>query len=358
MRGNALLQLVGPGAVRCSLSSQVDELLSSLKDLHDDVLLVEVEHRNFALDDSNLIRIGSRIREFRPIVEWFARNGWFLYKSDGSTSSLVRHDHISKLWHKITDGSYNVDRRGTVYSINDDNAIERASSLIVVFSSMSLPFDGPGLSRFFEQNFSSIGKHVGQGVVVLRIADIDGVVGGFYSPTVFAPDRIDRVQSLIGEIASLYAIDPERVILYGGSKGGSGALLHALVNGDGWKCVAVDPVVDDYYYESKYLDSHWTSGTVFIERKEELFSRVVDSVSSHGNTARIGIVTSPRSPLYSTIETLASKVPHSALLFAESHDPLINDHPDVSGRTLRFVTGLLNVWSAGLQFPGSRLRID
>lgn len=353
-----MFQIVGPSTLRCGLSPDLRGIVESVKHIPAGVNFVEVEHRGYSGPGANLIRIGARNSHFRPLIESFATNGWFVYKSDGAMSTLVRAAAIPDLWHRIKNGEYSVDSRGTVYSINDENVVDKAISLVVVFSSMSLPFDAPGLSRYFEQNFSSINRHLGAGVVILRIADIDGVVGGFYSPTSFAPDRISRVQALIREVVNQYAISSGRVLLYGGSKGGSGALLHALRSSDGWRCVAVDPVVDDEYYETRYSDSHWTSGEVFLERKSDLFARAAEEYIAEPGSARIAIVTSPRSPLFGSVERLAAKIPPHSLLLASSNDPLIKDHPDVSGRTLRFVTGLLNVWSAGLKVPADRLAID
>jgi len=351
------MQLVGSAAVRVGLSCDVGALIDRLNNLPDHIRYIEVEHRRMSSSDANLIRIAFGNSDYRPLVEWFAIHGWFMYKSDGAISSLVRYDEISSLWHQISSGNYKTDSFGTVYSVNDDNVIDRASSLIVVFSSMSLPFDGSGLSRYFEQNFSSINRHVGSGSVVLRIADIDGVVGGFYSPTRLVPDRIDRVQHLIECLAEEYDIDPDRVILYGGSKGGTGALLHALHNSDGWRCVAVDPVVDDSYYESTFGDSHWTGGRIFLQRKVDLFENAVTQVVSGSIGARFAVVTSPRSPLFSSVKSLAEQIPSDDLVFAVSDDSRIRDHPDVSRCTLRFVTGLLNVWASGVRVAGQEISI-
>lgn len=353
-----MVQLVGPAVVRVGLSLPVDSIIEQLEGLPESIRFIEIEHRSYAASGANLIQIASRITEFRRLVEWLGIRGWFVYKTDGAISSLVSSGQIPSLWHKVVEGSYSTDSLGTVYSVNDDNVVDDAKSLIVIFSSMALLHDGSGLNRYFEQNFSSISRHVGSGVVILRIADIDGVVGGFYSPTRFVPDRVERVQSLIREISRRYRLDSERVVLYGGSKGGTGALLHALRSSDRWKCVAVDPVVDDSYYEARYGDSHWTGGEIFVQRKVDLFRQAVDDFLPGSESARLAVVTSPRSPLYSSIDNLTRRLPSESLLLAVSHDSRITDHPHVSARTLRFVTGLLNVWSAGLALSGCRIDID
>lgn len=205
---------------------------------------------------------------------------------------------------------------------------------------------------------------VGGGVNVLRIADLDGVLGGFYSPTAFVPDRIARVTRLIEETAQDLGIPDSRVVLYGASKGGTGALLYGLTNSRGWKAIAVDPVVDDHHYESVYRDSHWTSGSVFLHRKVDLFRMAVDKFNSDTNAialaapgAQVAIVTSPGSPLFGSIEALSRSIDSSRLIYLESADPAIKQHPDVSKRTLRTVTGLMNMWTSGMEVQVGRIPI-
>lgn len=354
-----MFQIVSARTVRIGLPFDISSLDLGFERVLASASFLEIEHRSVARGADNLIQIGMKSKAVRQLVEWLAVRGWFLYKSDGSVSSFVHHVQVPKLWHRITNGDYGVDKSGLIYTVNEDNVVDDPTSLVVVFSSMSLPHDGAGLSRYFEQNFSSINRHLGSGAVVLRIADLDGVVGGFYSPTSLVPDRIEMVQSLIRRIARERSIPSGRVVLYGGSKGGTGALLHGLFSSDGWKCIAVDPVVDDNYYESRYGDSHWTGGNIFVEPKLALFSRALESFNPLiSNGARVCIVTSPSSPLYSDIQMLSEKIPGDALLFANSRNSLIRDHPDVSAQTLRFVTGVMNVWSGGVSISGQSVDID
>lgn len=352
------MQLVAPSTVRGILNESLVAELESLNELPESARFVELDHGRFSARDANAIRIGWSHPQLRPAVEWFARRGWYLYKASPSISSFVRHDVIPSLWHQVRDGLYSVGARGLIYTLNTDNVITQAKSMIVVFSSMSLPFDGPGLGRYFQHNFASINKHVGSNVAVLRIADLDGVVGGFYSPTTFDPDRAVKIQELISTCASQLGVGGRNVILYGASKGGTGALLHGLMSESRWACVAVDPVVDDSHYEERYNDSHWTSGGVFANRKVDLFQRAVESSCLDGSEARIFVVSSPRSPLFSSIYALVNGMLGQGVCFWQSDNPAIKDHPDVSIQTLRPVTGLLNTLTAGVVIQEDVLSID
>lgn len=344
-----------------SLDENPQVVLEQLPDRLSGVNFLEIDHAGYGTAGSHLIRIGHRHEQFRPIVEVLAQQGWFQYKCNDSLSTFVRHSTIPKIWPRVLNGQIVVNADGLYYSVKSEPGWGEARSLIVVFSSMAMPYDGPTLSRYFEQNFSSIAKHVGGGLNILRIADLDGVLGGFYSPTTFVPDRMERVTRLIEHVAEDLGVPDSRVILYGASKGGTGALLYGLTNDHGWKAIAVDPVVDDRHYEEVYRDSHWTSGSVFLHRKVDLFRSAVDKFNfgpvAEGvpiSQGRISLVTSPGSPLFGSIESLSRSIDSERLLFLESLDPAIKQHPDVSRSTLRTVTGLMNMWACGCEIQVGR----
>lgn len=356
--GEMVYQVVGPASIRMVLGETLVSNLSSTFRLDESVKFVELDHASYSSRGTNAIRICSNNARLRPIVEWFAQRGWYVYKSTPSSSTFVRYDVIPSLWHQITSGLYSVNADGLIYTIDTSNVASEPRSLVVVFSSMSLPFDDAGLSRYFQQNFASIGKHLGSNVVVLRIADLDGVVGGFYSPTRFDSERHLKVQSLIRSCAVKYGIEDDRVVLYGASKGGTGALLHGLLSDRRWGCVSVDPVVDDAYYETRYSDSHWTGGDVFVSRKVDLFDSAVRGCSELDRGARICVVSSPRSPLFPGINALVEKMGGLGVVFCKSQSPNIEDHPDVSVQTLRQVSGVLNVMVSGVELKGGSYLID
>lgn len=356
--GEVVFQIVGPATIRMVISEDLVSELNSAFHLDESVKFVELDHARYSGLGANAIRVCSMNTALRPILEWFTQRGWFVYKSSASISTLVRNDVIPSLWHQVTSGRYLVNPDGLIYTLDTSNVASKPRSLVVVFSSMSLPFDDAGLSRYFQQNFATIGKHLGSNVVVLRIADLDGVVGGFYSPTKFDSSRHLKVQSLIRSCVDRYEIEDDRVVLYGASKGGTGALLHGLLSDRRWGCVAVDPVVDDAYYETRYSDSHWTGGDVFASRKVDLFDTAVRGCSAMDRGARVSVVSSPRSPLFPSINALVERMDGLGVVFCKSHSPNIEDHPDVSVQTLRQVSGILNVMISGVEMKAGTYSID
>lgn len=344
--------------VRVELSAPPDSTVHALQSATDLGEFIEVDHCDFSRTDANLIRIAHSRTEFRPLMEWLAVHGWLVYKSSSSASTLVRQSHIPRLWHRVRSGELSVSASGLIHRLESDGSTEPhipPSALVVIFSSMAAPYDAPGLSRHFYRNFSSALKHLPAGTAVLRIADLDGVVGGFYLPSTFDPQRSAKVRALIAETAQTLGIAEDRVILYGASKGGTAALYHGLTAPAAWRSVAVDPVVDDRYYEETYGDSHWTSGSVFPSRKTDLFASAAAEARTYGSEPpRLAVVTSEGSPLFPSIDGLISSFDPGALLYIRSEDPRITDHPDVSAQTLRTVTGILSVWVSGIELCAGR----
>lgn len=313
---------------------------------------VEIEHGVYSDDASNLIQLSMKHRQLKEIVHSLAIHGFHAFAATGTMTKFVSQHEIGNLWHKVRAGEYTQSPDGVVHTLEYDRD-HRVEALLVVFSSMADTYNKSSLMRFFEQNFKSVNKHVPERVAVLRIADIGGVVGGFYMSTTFDPEAGSKVQNLIASTMRKLDIAPERTVLYGASKGGTGALYHALRGK--LHCVAVDPVVHDSYYESRYQDSHWTGGLLFPQSKQDAFTDLAAALTSEHRT--IAIVTSPGSPLWDSISDFSNKIPEEKLRLIVSYDPKITDHPHVSQQTLKTVTGLINVGLAGLDVGGGLTKI-
>lgn len=320
--------------------------------------VVCVHHDLYEHGNQNLIQLAHVHSDVRALVEWFAVNGWVLYKSTEDRSYLLHQSGVGRVWHRVTNGDFTEHENGLIYSVEGEHSNRKTFGMVVVFSSMADPHDGSGLARYFYRNYSSITKHIGSGVAILRIADIDSVVGGFYLPTNWDPQRHVKVSQLISEVARDLGVSDENIVLYGASKGGTGALFHSLYSKVAWKCVSVDPVVDDQYYETKYRDSHWTAGAIFPNRKAELFGKAVRSIDWASHThSKISVISSRRSPLFQSISAVVNAVPEASSVFAIIDDPNINDHPDVSPCSVQFATGLINLGIRGVHVEGGRYEI-
>ncbi|PRA06934.1 hypothetical protein CQ019_06180 [Arthrobacter sp. MYb229] len=317
---------------------------------------IQVEHGVFSDEESNLIQISMKNPEIKRLVSTLAVNGFHAYEASGTRTKFVRQDEIPSLWHKVRSGEYKVSEDGLIHTLESD-ASSPPESLLVIFSSMADVYNKSSLMRYFEQNFKSASKHVPQTTAILRIADVGGVVGGFYMPTVYDPDAASKVSRLIGKTISQLNVASSRTVLYGASKGGTGALYHGLISG--LKCISVDPVINDDYYERRYSDSHWTSESIFIQRKQAAFDGLLDRTTGGLNprSENLVVVSSPGSPLWPSISEYCTRIDPLRVQLLISNSPNITDHPHVSQQTLRTVVGLINTGLAGIEIPAGKTYI-
>lgn len=292
----------------------------------------------------NLAVTSRRDPNAKRILVELAKLGFLIYKQDDATSFFVRQDEVPALWHRVRTGELCATEDGVIFTFSPPLVASENPQLLVVFSSIHEDIYSASLGRYFKQNFPTLQKYVSPGTAVLRIADVGGITGAFYLDTTAAPHNSKLIQSLIMTKASEIGAARDAVVLYGGSKGATGALFHALSLGI--RCVAVDPVVSDEYYESKYSDSHFTRGGIFPRTKQEVFASAVETYRTRSyessSVGRIIVICSERSPQFEFIRNaLIDPLLRRAVFFNCLH-PDIRDHPDVGPKSLALTTTVIN----------------
>ncbi len=344
--------------VRLDLTEGLSALIDRTTALDPAASYLEVGHGPSSKPGDSLITISRRDPDAKRLISHFAMNGFYLYRVTDEASRFVRDHTIGALWHRVKDGDFSVNKDGIIYSFTPPAVKSEFMRILVIFSSMSTKIYTPSMMRYFEQNFLSAQKHVPPNTAILRIADIGGIVGAFYLNTIRNADNTARIQRLICETAIENNVSLNNVVLYGASKGGTGALYHGLTGG--FKCIAVDPVISDDYYVSTYQDSHFTTDGVFLEPKQDVFARVVaTAMEAHSGTSAdsttTAVIYSERSPQYSAIQEIAAeKLKHRAAFF-NCINPEIMDHPDVSPKSLNTAAMLMNMFFYDIDLsPGVR----
>lgn len=303
---------------------------------------IQVEHSDETGD--NLIQLSRKDPATKQAVTNLAKHGYYLYKQDGGASSFVRHNEIKYLWHRVKTGEYSVNDQGVIYTYTPPTLATDNPKMLVVFASIHEDMYSSGLMRYFKHNFPSVQKYVTPETGILRIADIGGVTGAFYLNTVAHPKNTARVQRLIEQVAADNKVIRDSIVFYGASKGATGALYHGMDMGI--RCVVVDPIVSDEVYEKRYRDSHYTADGIFLERKQQLFDRLVKKVTADkdfaGLNARWAIICSDRSPQFDYINRTLIQPMWGGAAFFNSQHPDITDHPEVGPNTITMMTTLLN----------------
>lgn len=336
------------GVVRFELGERPDYIVNQARGKS----FVHIGHTDQPAN-KNIIELARKDANIKGLVVSLANAGFTHYKCENQVSSFVFHSRIPTLWKPVIDGDL-LQHDGVIYSLSLPSGDFKPERLLVVFSSIAEKLYESSIHRLFFQNFKTINKYLPPNTAVLRIADLGSVVGAFYLPTNFDPSNADRIQALIRKVRTDLGIKMSSIVLYGVSKGGTGALYHSLIGN--YNSVSVDPITSDEHYIRKFKDSHFTIGT-FPADKSEVFENLMSSCNVP--TSSISVITSPHSPQYAYIDQIirSSPIGH-ALNFFESENPRISDHPDVGPNTIHALTMLVNMAFYGLDFTQPNWRRD
>ena len=320
----------------------------------DELQFVHVDHSGAGQPGQNFIEIARRDAQAKDIVVALANRGFMAYALREGTTSFVHYKRLPTLWNKVKDGDCEVDQNGLIYSFEKALNDHPVKHLLVVFSSMAATIYTASMMRHFEQNFSTAQKYMPAGTAVLRIADLGGVVGGWYMNTHALPDNEAHVRALIERIIDRAGISREDVVFYGASKGASAALYHGLQGK--YRVVAVDPILADEHYVKMHRDSHFTIG-VFPKDKLDKFRELSAAIDPESIAPTV-IICSQRSPQFPYITSVLGKAFNDRIAFFNSLHPDIKVHPDVSPKTLNVAVMAMNMLFYGMPMPGGMHVVD
>lgn len=340
-----------------------DCLEQKLRGGNDEINFVHVNHKE--LGGGNLIKCARKSTLARENLIALANHGYYSYMSNGDQTRFVHDCSIPNLWKPVRDGKYHVSSEGLIFGVSEPRVKSVKPKLVVLFASMFRRIYTPYLVRHMAPNFMSLQKYISQDSYVVRLADVGGILGAFYLDTRYNRDNATRIQLFLANLISTLGVNKDDVVLYGGSKGGTGALFHGLSGG--YRFVSVDPIVSDRHYEDKLDDMHFTSQdhdrTIFERSKDDTFVDLMRSYTLKRQNPRSAdsqagaagmIVTSERSPQYNYITNLIGEPAKANLALFESSNPKINSHPEVSRNTIHTVTMGINAMLAGVAIgPGA-----
>lgn len=243
--------------------------------------------------------------------------------------------------------------KGLVYTLDAPPPKKRAKNLpnrlLVLFSHMNggRGYDsGLAIERLFVQFFADIQRSLVKNVYVLRLADINISHGSYFVSTDNYPDYEQEIQELINTVRTRYRIAQEDVVLYGGSKGGAGALLHGAM-GD-YKAVCGDPIIDSSMYNLK--DQHF----VKYFKEANLTGRMLSYMQT--NTHKKYIFGAKKVKFnYDTSANLANLSNGLVHLVDLSDDETILNHPQVTAQSVPEQITLINLLLDGGKIVGDEL---
>ena len=285
--------------------------------------------------EATILRLARTSEHYKEVVYHLSRQDYIFYMQADGVCSFVKRQSVPQMWHQVRNGTY-ASHGALVYRlVPPPLRVASRPNLVVVFSSMPSSENyakGSVDLRLFTKNFPTIQKYLFRNTYVLRIADINCSLGSHYVNTVNNPGYEESISELILETIERLETDLEHTVLYGVSKGGTGALLQS--SRIGAACVSVDPILDlsEYLAQS---DLHLLRGL----REVSLLPRISPAKSDAERT----LIASARVPFNFRQN---SRVQNVRLIDLDYED--IKVHPDIAPKSIALQTTLIN--SAFMKF--------
>lgn len=274
-------------------------------------------------NQENILKVSKTNIRIYSLYKALLSNDFMFYFHKGTKSYFIKRKLIQKIWQRkdlkqFKDLFYTLEKP-TEKKQNKLSPLR----MIVVFSSMGLQetYYNPNIGvRCFIKNFPTIQNSIVKNTMVMRIMDLNLSHGSHYINTDNYPDFEDQVQGVIQQVIENYDIKKDDVVLYGSSKGGTGALYHSLL-GD-YNCLCVDPIISLAEYNEIEGDSHYLKGL----RKESILEDilVLDNKKFQYSKKIIG------SPIVPFNYKLFSQLKNTKIKILDIFDENINVHSDIS----------------------------
>lgn len=217
--------------------------------------------------------------------------------------------------------------------LGDKKTSSKEKRLLVIFSSMPATEKENNPSMIFRSGFptfSNIKRSLPKDTYIVRVVDFNLASGSFYTNTANYPTFESEVQKLIRVFADSHDVPDENIVLFGPSKGGTGALIHSLIGG--YKAVAVDPIIDDSIYQ---YDQHFQKSF----RDWDLVPRVNQLLSDSENKKRYIVNNRHVGYTYKQYARLNTK----NLKFYDTRDKVANQHHQILHSAIPEVLAILTI---------------
>ncbi|TGD34755.1 XcbB/CpsF family capsular polysaccharide biosynthesis protein [Leuconostoc mesenteroides] len=295
-----------------------------------------------SMDNSiNVLKISRQNGNIRALLQNLVSNDYTLVQNQDKENVFVQRSSLSKFLPKMV-LNQNIRKYYEVfYTIEkkikrDANAPQR---LIVIFSSMpseSAYFSSNFLDRTFVKHFPTIQNLVVPNTHVLRIVDSNLMYGSHYVNSVNFPNYERRIQGLINKVSKNLLVKKENIVLYGTSKGGTGALVHSLIGN--YKSVSIDPIINANEYNNKMRDIHFIKNN----RTQSLVTKINELKSGGNNNIVI------RSPQVHFNYQITHQLKNSRIQFYDQKNSSIKNHKEIGRNSVSEILMFLNAQLLGL----------
>ncbi|PTK88439.1 XcbB/CpsF family capsular polysaccharide biosynthesis protein [Staphylococcus gallinarum] len=189
--------------------------------------------------------------------------------------------------------------------------------------------------RMFPKFFDGIERNLMKNINTMRIMDLNASHGSHYINTVNNDTFEDDIVSAIRQVQKELDISDENTVLYGASKGGTGALNYGARLD--LKCLAVDPIISTEEYNVS--DEHFLKHI----REEDLSNKINQYLAKGSNRSKY--VISSENVVFNFAK--AQEIKGDNLQLINKKDTHITAHPEVSRNTVPEQMTILNMLFSG-----------
>ncbi|EIA19285.1 XcbB/CpsF family capsular polysaccharide biosynthesis protein [Listeria fleischmannii] len=276
--------------------------------------------------DKNILELS---RETQPILEMYKAilaHDYVLYMHAGQSSYFIRRKDVHTIWQRK-----DLIQHGALFYSLEKIPPEKENKLapkrlVVIFSPMPAKenyYSANIAHRCFTTSFASMQKHLVKNTIIMRIMDLNLSYGSHYINTFNYMEMESDVQSAIQFVMQSNHIVKEDVVLYGGSKGGTGALYHSFL-GD-FNSVTVDPIISTEQYNQEN-DLHYLRDF----RKRSILNDLMALSNKETSTKKIIF----GYPLVSFNYNLYNQLSSNSVEIHNVFDSSVHKHADISRHTV------------------------
>lgn len=287
---------------------------------------------------SNMLQFSRNNSNTRYLVEFLVSQDYTLVDYVDGENIFVKRSELPTTLPKTIAGLELCVDNGVFYTLekqikNDANATKR---LIVIFSSMpgsNEYFSDKFEERTFVKHFPTIQKLLVPNTNVLRIIDSNLMYGSHYINTNNFPNYEDNIQNIISNVRKNLNVSSDNVVLYGTSKGATGALVHSLIGS--YKSVTVDPILDATEYNFNMNNIHYIKNN----REQSLIDRINKLLNTQ-NKIMDNIVI--RSPQVKFNYDITKKIHDGYIKFYDQKNSNIKKHAEIGKNSVSEILMFLN----------------
>lgn len=282
----------------------------------------------------NLIQIARKNKDVYKTYKELLENDYILYFHQKTISKFYKRSSVSELFQRKD----LLQHKGVFYTLDKPNGRKLNNKvnkkLIVIFSCMpnKQTYDSSLMpNRMFPKFFEGIERSLVKNVYTMRIMDLNCSHGSHYISTTNYPTFEEEIQESILKVKEELEIDESDIVLYGGSKGATGAVYHGCAMD--LKTLAVDPILN-IGGELEQNDRRFLKHL----RRENLVPDI-NQYLNQSNEFQKYIICSEQVEMYYKVTSLLER---DKIKMLNILDPHIKYHPNISRNTVPEQLTILN----------------